>query len=127
MEVIWTNGRSLGDHCHNDPHRAACCQTGGPANASLRRSGGTLQGKSENGSSVKDWFSSFPRNDDDGEGRKSDHNRDSDDGDGDPSGAVGKVTSHVVGDGGPSSFVISVCTASLTMVETLSLVSTETS
>ena len=52
------------------------------------------------------------------EGRKSDINYDSEDGDdnGDPSDAGVEVTTHVVCGGGPSSFMISVSTAPSTRV-----------
>ena len=81
--------------------------------------------ESESGPSIEPRFSSSPRDDDDVEGRKSDRNCDSDNGN--PSGAVVSVTAHMVGVGGPSSFAISVSTAPSTRVETSSSGSTETS
>ena len=125
MEAIQMDGQALGDHCHNYHHRATRFQTCGPANTSSRRSGGASVSKSESGPSVEPRFSSYPRDDDGGEGRKNGCNRDSYDGD--PSVAVGKVTAHVVGGSCPSSFVISVSTAPLTGVETSSSGSMETS
>ena len=74
-----------------------------PAALRTNYRGGASESKSESGPSVKPRFFSSPRNENDGEYRKSDRNRDSDDGDGNPLGAVGKVTAHVLGGGGPFS------------------------
>ena len=61
-------------------------------------------------------FSSSPLDDDDGEGCNIGRNHDSEDANGNTLVAVCKVTSHVVGGGGPSSFEISVSTVPSTGV-----------
>ena len=134
--MIWT-----GSHCHNENHHIARFQTCGPANALPWRSGGGSESESKSGPSVKPWFFSSPRYDDEGECRKSNRNHDSgdgggdgngdgdSDGNGDTLGDVGNFTPHMVSGSGvvPSFFAISVPTALSTGVEILSSRSMETS
>ena len=78
------------------------------------------ESKSDISLRIKPRLFSSPCDDDEGEFRKKNHNRDSEDGDCDLLGAVGKVTAHAVGGSVPSPFTIYVSSGPWTRVETSS-------